>query len=185
MKESYPLQWPFGWERTPAINQTKGQFQVKDFKLAFNGLAREIRLLSDDENPYLTHNMMASQREPDDTGVAVYFTYEGRQVCIPCDKYDKVKNNIRGIEKTIEALRGIQRWGCKVVMERTVHAYTVPMLTSSNWRAILRLPEKVTLLQVEKQYKALAKENHPDQGGSPEQMAEINQAVEQARRELM
>jgi hypothetical protein len=46
-----------------------------------------------------------------DSGAAVYFTRKGRDQCIACDKWDSVRDNLHAIGKTIEALRGIDRWG--------------------------------------------------------------------------
>jgi hypothetical protein len=46
-----------------------------------------------------------------DTGVAVYFTRKGCEQAIACDKWDSVRDNLHAGAKTIEALRGIDRWG--------------------------------------------------------------------------
>jgi hypothetical protein len=61
---------------------------------------------------------LANHRTPSDLGVAVYFTYRGRQMCLACDQWDKIQDNIHAIRKTIEAFRGIPRWGTGDMMER-------------------------------------------------------------------
>lgn len=185
MKDSFPLQWPMGWERTPSSRRIKGSFTTKkELKTVFNLIAKEIMAFCKDPHPVLTSNMSGIKQTADDPAVAVYFKYEGRQVCIPCDQYDSIKANMRGIQLTIESLRGIQRWGCKVVMERTVHAYVVPMLTGGGWRETLQLPGNASLAEAERAYKKLALKNHPDQGGDSQKMAAINDAFNQARKEL-
>ena len=66
----------------------------------------------------------ASAREPDDPGVAVYFEREGDRVCFACDQYDRVWKNMRAIQKTIEAMRGIERWGSKEMLDRAFTGFT-------------------------------------------------------------
>lgn len=46
-------------------------------------------------------------------GGAVYFKLDGEDQCIPCDKWRTIAENMRAIEKTIEALRGLERWRAK------------------------------------------------------------------------
>ncbi len=53
-------------------------------------------------------------RKPDDRGVAVYFTHLRRSMCFTCDKWDQVEDNLYAIVKTIETLRGIERWGVEI-----------------------------------------------------------------------
>jgi hypothetical protein len=60
----------------------------------------------------------ANRRAPSDTGAAVYFSYKGRQMCFACDKWQDVYDNIYAISKTIEALRGIERWGAGDMVEQ-------------------------------------------------------------------
>lgn len=53
----------------------------------------------------------ASAKEPDEPGVAVYFSYRDAPRCFACDQWDRVRDNLQATRKTIEALRGIARWG--------------------------------------------------------------------------
>ena len=132
MAEAFPLYWPEGWKRT-AYRRTSA------FKIAAFGKARDLLLaeikrmggtsivlstnisLRNDGLPY------AGQRNPDDPGVAVYFLYKKRQMSFACDAYRKVEENAYAIAKTIEALRGIERWGASDMMER---AYFPPSAAS-------------------------------------------------------
>lgn len=55
----------------------------------------------------------------------------------------------------------------------------------SRWREVLGIrSEKVTLKQVERRFRALAKKHHPDKGGKRETFERIVQAREAARMEL-
>lgn len=54
-----------------------------------------------------------------------------------------------------------------------------------NWREVMQLPaEAVTAEQIDHQYRTLAKQRHPDAGGSNEAMAELNEAKQIALKEI-
>jgi hypothetical protein len=40
-----------------------------------------------------------------------------------CDKYDVVRDNFTAIAKTLEALRGIERWGAGELMDRAYSGF--------------------------------------------------------------
>jgi hypothetical protein len=65
----------------------------------------------------------AGEKEPADPGVAVYFDREGDRVCFACDQYDRVWKNMRAITKTIEAMRGIERWGAKQMLDQAFQGF--------------------------------------------------------------
>lgn len=109
--EAYPLAWPAGWPR--ARRKSSAAFNLS-FAKGRDELMRELRLMGA-RYPVLSSNVplrrdglpYAAQREPDDPGVAVYFMWQGKQMTFACDRWDKVKDNVRAIGKTIEALRGV------------------------------------------------------------------------------
>ncbi len=115
MTDAYPLSWPAGWPRTEypkraAFKTTGGR--------SMQNLLNQLQLMKA-SNLVISSNVMlrldglpyANQRRPDDPGVAVYFTLKGEQQCIPCDRWDLVDHNIHAIGLTVEALRGLERWG--------------------------------------------------------------------------
>ncbi len=116
MTEAYPLYWPEGWPRTkyPAWSKFKpGGFAAECQKVydELDRLGASAPIVSsnielrNDGLPY------SNRRTPRDAGVAVYFALDGRQQCIPCDRWGSVEENARAIWKSIEALRGLERWG--------------------------------------------------------------------------
>jgi hypothetical protein len=102
-----PLKWPDGWERTKVPQNAR--FDVSLDK-ATRELEWEIQRLGG-KYPTITHNKFKGSSEPSDSGVAVYFEVKGKQRVFACDRWNQVRDNIRAIQKTIEALRGIERWG--------------------------------------------------------------------------
>src|SRR5688500_17728679 len=114
---AYPLCWPIGWPRcqSPLYSNFKtGLAKARD------GLARELDLLGArgvvvSSNAVLLRDGSIAARQPrlTDTGVAVYFTLGNEQKCIPCDKWVYLEDNVHAIALTVNALRGLERWGAK------------------------------------------------------------------------
>lgn len=126
----------------------------------------------------------ANQRQPEDPGVAVYFQWHGKQMTFACDRWSKVEDNVRAIGKTVEALRGIERWGASDMMERAFSAFeALPppggVVTLSCWD-ILGLEPGADRAAIERAYRDQAKAAHPDRGGTREEWDRLRDAYEQA-----
>jgi hypothetical protein len=123
---------------------------------------------------------------PHDPGVAIYFDYQGKMMSFACDQYLNVTSNLHAIGLTIEALRGIRRWGASDMMERAFRGFTA--LPEAGWRTVLGLGLNATPDDVEAAFKRLAKEYHPDKpennGVDPAKFDAIVKAREQARKEF-
>ena len=126
----------------------------------------------------------ATWKEPEDSGVAVYFDYGKKKMCFACDQYYYVRQNIRGIGKTIEALRGIERWGASDMMEKAFLGFIQIEDKTRPWTDVLGLTPLATNLDVEASFKKLAKKYHPDAGGTSEQFQELARAREIANKEV-
>ena len=126
----------------------------------------------------------SGQKAPEDPGVAVYWKHKDRQQVMAIDQYDRVADNLAAVAATLEAMRAIQRYGGATILERAFMGF-LQLPAPNNWRHVLGLTEETaTLEKAEAAYKKLALARHPDRGGSHDQMAAINQAYEQAKREL-
>jgi hypothetical protein len=189
--EAYPLYWPEGWKRTR--NPERSRFQT-GFGAARELLFREITRMGG-RKPVLSSNIplrndgmpRANMPEPNDRGVAVYFTYKDKEMVFACDKFINVRDNIYAIAKTIEALRGIERWGASDMMERAFRGFNaLPEKASSPWRDILGFGHdaRVTLDDVDSRFAELVKVHHPDMGGSAEAFQQVVEARAIARKEL-
>ena len=185
--ESYPLYWPEGRPRTPDWKRQRSRFST-GFGAAVNLVIGELGRLGA-RNAVVSTNVplrrdglpLASAKRVDDTGAAVYFMYKGKQTCFACDRWDKVEDNIYAIAKTIDAMRGIARWGTGDMLDAAFNGFTA-LPAPNDWRGILGNPS--TLEDAESKYRFLARHNHPDAGGSQEEMAKINTAIASARKEL-
>lgn len=188
MTEAYPLQWPEYRPRTKRrerarfdTTQDVAQLSLRDEvrRLGGKGLVISTNLeLRLDGLPY------ASRRAPDDPGVAAYFEYKGRAVCFACDRWDLIKDNMQGIRKTIDALRGIARWGTGDMVEAAFTGFEAlpPPGRSKPWRDVLGNCK--TLAEAKSRRNELAKQHHGDTGAEGSFMADVNAAHDQAKKEL-
>lgn len=196
MTDAYPLYWPSGWPRTPAHRREFSRFKPEGLAAEAQYIVWELERLGA-RSPVISTNMAlrrdglpySSQKPPDDPGVAVYFEFDGRQQCIPCDRWAKVEENARAVWKSIEALRGLDRWGAKSFVDAAFSGFTaLPSPGESNaphWSAVLGLPRHASRAQIEDAYRAKARSSHPDTtGGSHEAMSRLNAAREAALRTI-
>ena len=192
MTEAYPLHWPPGRQRS--ARPERARFDVS-FVRARDGLIEEIRLLGA-RHPVLSTNIplrrdglpYAAQKEPEDTGVAVYFQHGDQSMCFSCDRWDRVRDNIRAVSKTIEAMRGIERWGTGEMVQAAFSGFAaLPApghASPARWRETLGVGGSASLDEAEAAYRAAIKKAHPDVGGSPEAFHAVQTAISQARCEL-
>jgi hypothetical protein len=200
MIEAYPLYWPEGRPRASHSYRETAKFKAS-FARARDDVLHEIELLVGrytvrQAEIIISTNValrrdglpLANQRQPDDPGVAVYFTYKKKQVCFACDRWTKIEDNMRAIALTIAALRGIARWGTGDMMEaafRGFSALPAPGATTRTWRVVLELgPGERNLDVARDRYRRLASLRHPDKGVTTDAMTELNAAWDQAQKEL-
>lgn len=194
MTEAYPLEWPEGWPRTPGHRRTSSRFSKN---LGFNQireLQNELRLLGG-RNVVVSSNVPIRQdglpyaselkRRYDDPGVAVYFMLKGKQLSMARDKYYTPWENIRSLVLTIDGLRSMERHGGSTMMDRAFSGFTaLPKPGGADWWEVLQVPRTASRATIEAKFRELARERHPDHGGSDDQMAELNRARAQALQEV-
>lgn len=190
--QRYPLTWPAGWPRTPWHARTSfSQFKTTTDK-AFAQLVAELSRmgaravivssnlkLRNDGFPY------ANQPRNDDEGIAVYFTRRGKDYVLACDKFKKREDNLRALALTIEAIRGIERWGSSDLMERafTGFAQLAAPTDVRQWWEVLKVPADAPPSNVEAAYKRLRSQHHPDNGGDANEFHAVDMAWKQYLRE--
>src|SRR5690348_15303688 len=111
MADSFPLDWPSDWKRTPPHLRERPPYRVTDSR-ALDELGHELRLFGA-RNVVISSNiavkrdgsMYANQAASvDDPGVAVYYsTDKFKDRVIACDKWQRVYHNVYAIAKTIAA----------------------------------------------------------------------------------
>ncbi len=204
--QAYPLHWPPGVPRTPEGQRQRARFsaarqtahgyrsqQSLSLSEASDRLRTELDRLGA-VNEVVSTNLTlrldgwprAGQRTPEDPGVAVYWlqaTLNGyhEQRCIPCDRWDRIPDNIAAVAAAIGALRGLDRW----VNDHAVNAAfsgfaALPHAPDpvDHWREVLELTglNVVTVDDVNSAFNRLSRIHHPDRGGTDEAMQRLLKA---------
>lgn len=195
MAEAYPLAWPQGWPRAKEPESSK--FKQTPEKARIFLVAEVERLggiylvistnieLRRDGFPY------ANRRNPADRGVAIYFQLKGRSMVFACDRYKEVHDNMYAIGLTVEALRGIERWGASQMMERAFSGFTalppaIEMPAAKRpWWEVLGVNVCSSPEQIRNARNELARKYHPDTAtiymrDKTAKIAEINAAFKEA-----
>ena len=187
----HPLCWPAGRPRTRS--RTKPKFAAGSFAVARDGLLAELKRLGatgvilstnvalrQDGLPY------AGQRQPDDPGVAVYFVRKGRDLCLTCDRWQKVEENMDALRRWVEAQRGQERWVGSEMIEAVFSGFAAlpaAPTTGGRWWEVLGVLAHASVVTVEEAYKALAWKHHPSRGGDTAEMQRINIAYTEFKQE--
>ncbi len=106
-------------------------------------------------------------------------------MCFACDRWAKIEENIQAIRHTINALRGIARWGSGDMLEAAFTGFQAlpsPTSTDRSWWDVLECRADSLLETVQLNYRRLARDHHPDNGGSTARMSEINAAWNEAKK---
>lgn len=185
-----PLAWPEGRPRTPAGARKTSRFDVSHNQACAN-LFAQIRQLGGGRAVISTDMELRRDGLPyagqrvDDTGAAVYFMHKGRWVAFACDRWDRLACNIHAIAKTIEALRGIARWGTGDMLDVAIQGFVAlpPPAPKRKWWDVLGVQPGAPIEVIEASYRALAKKAHPDKGGEATAWAELEAAITEARKE--
>jgi len=128
----------------------------------------------------------SGQRQPADPGIAVYWRDAGETRCMAIDRYDRVADNLAAVAATLEAMRAIERHGGAEILNRAFTGFAAlpgPAPTRE-WWVTLGVPQNAHRSNVDAAYRRLRSMHHPDRGGDATAFHEVQQAYDQACREL-
>lgn len=197
--DAFPLAWPAGWPRTPDAERVDGKYHFRrpvaarvspfwTFAEARDALLDELRrlgaadvMISSNFKPDRTGKPVEPNRRPLDQGVAIYFTLAGKPKAMARDTYARAEENFRSLALTIEHLRGVERHGGGMMLDRAFDGFTAlppPLVTPAAraWWDVLNVPRGAGRDEIEAAFKRAAKAAHPDLGGSEAAMREVNAA---------
>lgn len=177
----YPLVWPDGLPRTE--RKASSQFRTS-LSAAINNVKKSLAAFGGDTGKAVTNVSVTSNvggiafDAPKDTGVAIWFEWDGAERCIAVDRYPKVEDNLQAIHHILEARRTEMRHGGLHIVRQTFKGFVaLPAPEGAKpWRDVLGLTGPVTADQVKAAYREKAKAAHPDGGGSKEAMALLTRA---------
>lgn len=208
MRNPSPLQWPDNWPRTPAEQRVRARFRtplsgaVDDLLAELDRLDAANAIITTDL-PVKGNGLPYADGRATDPGIAVWFTLDGVEHVLACDRWSTPADNIRSISCSIEALRGLKRWGAAQLVNRAFtgfRALPAPAPPQRGWREVFGpypelTPEAVKKLSdaqrdgllrhIKQLYRERIAGCHPDKGGSEAIAAELNAARDAAERELV
>lgn len=192
MIDGYPLQFPVGKERT--LKPERARFGQHSISQAVIQLRNQIYAMKG-TNLVISSNLMmrvdgmpySAQRQPVDSGVAVYFDLKGKQQCFACDCWDKVEHNLWAIYKTIEALRSLDRWGAKDVVETAFKGFqALPSPDQVTNTKVRYFAGCNTLSEGKERFRNMVTELHPDnkETGDQNKFIELNNQYTQFKQSM-
>ncbi len=179
--QRHPLVWPEGWRRTLPQDRIDAPFKVSPEKAQRDCIAELQRLgatdivlstnipIRRDGLPYAN----ANRRILDDEGAAIFFKRKGKPGAFACDKFRRVHDNIRAIGKTIEALRGIERWGASDMLDRAFTGFEALPAPEQPWQ-VLGISQGASREEIKRAHRDLAMSS--EYRGNDTLMSRINAA---------
>jgi len=205
---AFPLQWPDGWKRTEPAAQAPGRFGVRtSVKSSFSdytymqkkqvSIAEAVsriraelgRMGLRDDDIVISSNLRlrldglprSDQREPDDSGAAVYWIDKGGATrCMAIDRYRRVADNLAAIAATLDAMRAIERHGGAEILNRAFTGFAALEHQGEDWWDVLEVRRDASREAIDASYRRKRSEHHPDKGGDSEQFQRVQRAYEAA-----
>ncbi len=180
----YPLQWLPQQPRSKY--RERARFGNHSPSKAGNYLIAELErlgskkcVISSNLQSKLTGGFYAKQNV-DDPGVVVYFELKGEGKAMACDLWNKVEHNLWALYLSVCAIRGLERWGGSEFLDGLFTGFkALPgpgdvMTTEQDYFQGVQDKE-----HLKERYKKLAKELHPDLGGSEEEFSIMSRQFKQ------
>lgn len=182
----YPLVWPDGLPRTE--RKASSQFRTS-LSAAIKNVQKSLAAFGGDTGRAVSNISVTSNvggiafSAPADTGVAIWFDWEGAQRCIAVDRYPKVEDNLQAIHHILEARRTEMRHGGLHIVRQTFKGFmALPAPEGAkSWREVLNLTGPVTAGDIDRAYREKAGTAHPDKGGTADAMALLNRARDEGK----
>lgn len=177
----YPLQWPDGVARTPPQRRLNSPFRT-GFDAAVANVAKSLRLFQKEAGVKIEHVVLSTNVDllcaaPADPGAAAWFMMDNQWMAFGVDRFILVQANIQAIHHIIEARRVELRYGGLAIVRQTFRAFlALPNPAAKPWWEVLGIPQGATIPMIDRAYKELAAQHHPDKGGDHSTMAALNAA---------
>lgn len=200
MTQAYPLAWPVGWPRTLPRNQAdarnkwgRGEGRNRrswTFSEARDELYNELERfgatgLVVSTNFKLTQYGLPSKNfgVPDDQGVAIYFSLQGKPMVMAQDGYTRAEENLRALSLVLKYLRGIEELGGGAMMEKAFEGFAAlpppGSSTAESWWSILQVSPSATEPEIRTAYRKQAMKIHQN-GGDDQALSALNVARDEA-----
>ncbi len=205
-RDPYPLQWPDGWARTPNWKRDVPKFIAKlarDRDAVIRRLERRsaANIVITSDLPVRGDGLPYANATAQDPGIAVWWVEKGAERVMACDRWRTVSYNLRAIEKSLDAMAGLDRWGASQVVERAFAGFAAlpagdQAERKEQWYEILGATDVYSLYNDDKlsredlmtiikmRHRAAIKEVHPDVGDGGNEATRLNAALDEAKKVL-
>lgn len=145
------LCWPPGVPRTDVHRRQRGSFAVAALT-SCQGILRSLKRMGA-MDVVISTNLpvrsrdslpLATGREPEDPGVAVWWHFKAREMAMGVDRYTRVAHNLRALDLTLTAILNIRRWGSTQIMEQAFAGFALALPAAAEaadadppWREVL------------------------------------------------
>lgn len=188
MIQAYPLTWPSGWPRTK--NKLSSRFKTT-VPAALKNVQNSLILFGKDSGTpttdiVISSNVTLGDNNPKDNGVAVWFMWEKKQLCIPVDRYSSVQENLQAIHFIIESRRTELRHGGLHLLRQAFTGFKALPEKSGfdTWFNVLEVSDKATEAEIKEAYRKKAAIYHPDKGGDTEMFNKVTEAYKQGLNQI-
>jgi hypothetical protein len=179
---AFPLCWPPAHPRQPKGNYLRSPFTtnhdkaLRELKWAIGKLNGSELIISTNLTLRSDGSPAAVKFLPKDPGVAVYFKRRGKKLAFACDTWATIPENLHAIFLTIEAIRGIERWGSGQMLEAAFTGFVALPAPEQPFQ-VLGVRANASPAEIKTAHQALAAKHHPDRpGGNADTMARVNAA---------
>lgn len=189
MADAYPLQWPIGRARWTGARQPSA-FKMSDGQMK-DHLFTELERMHASDIVVSTNQAPYSRAQRfEDPGVAVYFKRKGQELCIACDKYSKVIDNLHAIGMAVEAFRMLERHGTGEMVDAAFSGFKAlpeSIIMGAGqlraWHEVLQVSPDADQDIIKSAYRKLSGRYHPDNQdtGDAEKFAEVQRAFDEVK----
>lgn len=189
LRRVFPLDWPTDQARTPKPEPLRPAGAKDTLTSASVRIERALNLTGFADVVLSTNvpigregHYVSETARDGATAAALAFTFKGRPYHVGQDYWGQVSDNAWSLALMCEGLRQTVRHAGDALFERMIAglaALPAPGSTTMPARAphlVLGVAPDAPRAVVEAAYRALAREAHPDRGGSPARMAELTAA---------
>jgi len=163
-----PLQWLPQQPRTKYPRRS--QFGNHSISKAGDYLADELRrlgakegIISSNLQQRLKQDGFYANQRVDDAGVVVYFKLKGKSKAMACDKWDKPEHNLWALFLSVQAIRGLERWGGSEFLDGLFTGFTaLPSPDDIIITEVNYFQDINNLNDLRNKFKELSKKLHPD-----------------------
>jgi hypothetical protein len=186
------IDWPAGWERTPARERTTARKFQASLADSTKSIAGEMDRMGVDEfrastasgGRYVKQNGLPKHNaNPDDPGFVLRWSNDGEQFAVACDAYTRLKDNVRAVylwvnETRLRGNRPVRTGDTEFAAARLPSGEEDAVAAAPPPHEVLDVAPDAPETIVEGAYRAKVQQAHPDKGGSAEALKRVNRARE-------